>query len=269
MQRLPPHSSRICSSVECEWFPTSVSWPVSPLLRQQFDHRLPAGDSSAPFPRLKPLRLYDRPIWRHRRREGQWRGTIFQKNRIYYLMANLSSTLQGIAVRVYLPTLQLTLCNIHLPWALPLRRADLATVLSRLPTPPYILLVDFNNKYILWDGKFSDDRGTSVYDVCVDFDVILMKKSAHTFLCLRPAASSALDLPFRRTSWAVHFDLSVVHNLHRSDHYPLNSHMTTPSLTASGPAKWTNRRAEWAYVAHKSHGGRRSVPTHFPLGGGL
>jgi hypothetical protein len=123
------------------------------------------------------------------------RAATVVKDCIYCVPVSFRSPLQVIAVRVHLPTLHFTLCNIYLPPAVPVRQVDLANLLSQLP-PPYLFLGDFNARHILWGGNVTDDRDTLVYDVCAVFDLILLNTGAHTHVCLGSGATSALDLTF-------------------------------------------------------------------------
>jgi hypothetical protein len=99
-------------------------------------------------------------------KRARGRTAILVKDCIYCLPVSLRSPLQVIAVRVHLPSLCFTLCNIYLPLAIAVRRADLANVLSHLP-PPFILLGDFNAQDILWGTTVAENRGTSVYYIYI------------------------------------------------------------------------------------------------------
>jgi hypothetical protein len=76
-----------------------------------------------------------------------------------------------------------TLCNIYLPPAVLARQAEPANLLSHLALP-HIFLGDFNASHIILNGNFIDGGGTLVYNVCADFDLILLNTSAHMHLRL-------------------------------------------------------------------------------------
>jgi hypothetical protein len=154
--------------------------------------------------------------------------TIIVKDCIYCILVPLHSLLQLSAVHMHLPNLYFAVCNIYLSPAILLCPDNLTSLISQLP-PPFILLDDFNAKNILWGAVLSDKRGRSVYDVCAGFDLILLNTGAHMHLCLESGTSSALDHAFCSPGLAVHLDWSVLPDLHDSDHYPINLHISTPS----------------------------------------
>jgi exonuclease III len=170
---------------------------------------------------------------------------VLMKDCIYCLPVSFRSPLQVIAVPVHLPNLHFSLCDVNLPLVITARRADLANLLSQLP-PPFILLGDFNARHIHCDAALTDDRGTSDYDVCADFDLILLNTGAHTHLCMGSGASFAQDLAFCSPGVAVRLDWSGPPDLHGSDHYPVNTHTSTLSPVVSSPPKWITRLADWA-----------------------
>jgi hypothetical protein len=97
--------------------------------------------------------------------------------------------------------------------------------------------------------------------VYADFDLILLNTGAHTHLCLGPRASSALDLTFCSPGTAAHFDWSVLPDLHGSDHYRVNLHMTTPSPAVSSPAKCIIRRADWVGLSQSLRFENQNFPS--------
>jgi hypothetical protein len=78
------------------------------------------------------------------------------------------------------------------------------------------------------------------------FDLILLNTGAHTHLFLGSGTSSALNLAFCSPGLVVHLDWSILADLHGSDHYPVNLHISTPSPTVSRHPKWITKHADWA-----------------------
>jgi hypothetical protein len=182
------------------------------------------------------LRGYTTQRYDHTTGETASGGTaILVKDCIYCVPVKLSSPLQDIAMRVHLPTFHLTPCNIYLPPAVTVYRPDLANLL------PVTITIHpsrgFNARYILWGGNLTDDRGTLVHDVRADFDSTVLNIGAYTHLCLESGTSSALDRYFCSPGISLHSDWSFLPDLHGSDHYPVNLHMTTPSPTLSSTPK--------------------------------
>jgi hypothetical protein len=104
---------------------------------------------------------------------------------------------------------------------------------SQLP-PSFILLDDFNADNIIWVAVLADGRGRSVYYVCAGFNLILLNTGTHMLLCLGSGTPGL----------AVNLELSVLSDLHGTDHYPVNLHMSTSSPKVSRHPNWVTRRAD-------------------------
>jgi hypothetical protein len=126
------------------------------------------------------LRVYTTCRYDHSDGEIFGRGTaIIESDCICSISVRILCKLQLISVRVYLPNLRLLLCNMYLTQARRVCWVDLAILLSQL-APPFIPLGDFNAKHVLGVAALTDNRETSVFYVCADFNLLLLSTGAYT-----------------------------------------------------------------------------------------
>jgi hypothetical protein len=97
---------------------------------------------------------------------------------------------------------------------------------------------------------------------------VILNTGEHTHLFLGLAASSALDLTLRSPGIAVHFDRSVLPDLHQ-DFSTVDSVAEYFTITVLRAAAQYIPQSCTVLVAHPSRGGRSSVATQVALGGEL
>jgi hypothetical protein len=64
-------------------------------------------------------------------------------------------------------------------------------------------------------------------------------------LFLGSGTLSSLDIEFCSPSVAVHLEWSVLSDVHGSDHYPVNIHISVQSQIDSRHPNWIIKRADW------------------------
>ena len=76
---------------------------------------------------------------------------IFVRKEVPYISVNLNTTLQAVAVQLYLHK-KITLCSIYIPPDQKFTQLELENLIQQLPTP-FILSGDFNSHNEIWFDK--------------------------------------------------------------------------------------------------------------------
>jgi exonuclease III len=84
--------------------------------------------------------------------------SIYVKDDILCTKISLETTLEAIAVSLYLPTQKLTVCNVYLPPNATITVLELSMLIEQLPRP-FVLLGDFNAHNVIWGSNRTDTRG--------------------------------------------------------------------------------------------------------------
>jgi hypothetical protein len=144
---------------------------------------------------------------------------------------------QVIAVREHLPSLCFTACNIYLPPAVPVSLARLTNLYHNY----------FHHRRCVLPGMLKrvlsllTKRDNSFRYRCCDWFSSIKHRCTYTPLP-REGTLSALDLTFCSLGPAVQLEWSVIPNLHGSDHYAVNLHISTPPPVVPRRPNWINRR---------------------------
>ena len=151
---------------------------------------------------------------------------IFIRANIYCSKVNFNSSLEAVAITIFLQDQKITICNIYLPNSQRLQLADLVELKSQLPKP-FIILGDYNTHNPLCESKLTDPRGQIVGKFIDDINPNLLNKTQQTHFNASKGSESTVDLAVVSLSIAENFELIVADQLHDSDHFPLIINMLT------------------------------------------
>jgi exonuclease III len=104
---------------------------------------------------------------------------IYVKDDILCTKISLETTLEAIAVSLYLPTQKLTVCNVYLPPNATITVLELSKLIEQLPRP-FVLLGDFNAHNVIWGSNRTDTRGEMLESLMEDHNLVLLNSGANT-----------------------------------------------------------------------------------------
>jgi ribonuclease HI/endonuclease/exonuclease/phosphatase family metal-dependent hydrolase len=149
---------------------------------------------------------------------------IYVKDDILCTKISLETTLEAIAVSLYLPTQKLTVCNVYLPPNATITVLELSMLIEQLPRP-FVLLGDFNAHNVIWGSNRTDTRGEMLESLMEDYNLVLLNSGANTRLNAANGTFSAIDLTLCSPTLAPKTAWEVEPYLHSSDHYPIKLHL--------------------------------------------
>ena len=156
----------------------------------------------------------------------------------------LRTTLQAVAVRVFLDHRHFTLCSIYLPPGIALPRLELRQLVAELPSP-FLLLGDFNAHNTLWGCRGVDTRGRVLERFIQEELLSIFNTGTRTHFAMPSGATSALDLSLASPQLMPLFTWHVADDPMGSDHFPVwLTYQDNPSLGAR-PKRWNLRKADW------------------------
>ena len=141
----------------------------------------------------------------------------------------LQSTLPVVAVKVTMTHLSFIVCSLYLPPVQTLSATDLFASFSELPTP-FIIVGDFNAHNSLCGSSRTCQMGALPEQLLLANNLVLLNTREPTHICIAEDSTSSIDLALRSWSIARLLDCTVVRDLHGSDHFPINIHISTPRL---------------------------------------
>jgi hypothetical protein len=177
------------------------------------------------------------------------RTAILVKNYICCALVTFRSPFQIVAVRLHLPTLHITLCNIYLPSGAPVRWTGLSQLL-----PLYSLFGNVHANHILRAENVTDDRGTLFCDMC-RFRLNRLQHTCRYISLPEVVSPSALVFTICSPGVAVRSDWSVLPDLDGGDHNPDNLHIDYSIPNLVEPPKRNTRHADWDALGPGLYGG--------------
>ena len=142
----------------------------------------------------------------------------------------LRTTLQAVAVRVFLDHRHFTLCSIYLPPGSALPRLDLRQLVAELPSP-FLLLGDFNDHNTLWGCRGVDTRGRVLERFIQEELLSIFNIGTRTHFAMPSGSTSALDLSLATPQLMPLFTWHVADDQMGSDHFPVwLTYQDNPSL---------------------------------------
>ena len=166
------------------------------------------------------------------------------RNHVYSEQVPVTSNLQVICIKVILPTLQFTVCNIYIPPGQDITSEHLVNLFSQLP-PPYLVVGDLNAHNPLWGSSRICARGRIVERALDTFNLLLLNTGLPTHLCLASRSLSSIDLAFGSPSLGPVLDWTVLDDLYGSDHYPALIHINARVPSSIRPPSWNFKQADW------------------------
>ena len=140
-------------------------------------------------------------------------------NSIHSETVVLTTTLQAVAVKVFLPS-PLHICNIYLPPDSVVTQQSIDHLMDQLPRP-FLLAGDFNAHNPLWGSLTTNLKGTLVENTIRLRNVVLLNNGSNTHLTAATGSLSAIDLTLCSPSLALDTEWSVHDDLCGSDHFPI------------------------------------------------
>ena len=176
--------------------------------------------------------------------EGGHQGgsAILSRLDVPYTTISLNTTLQAVAVQIYLEKTY-TVCSIYLPPNEDIPRSRIESLLNELPRP-FLLLGDVNARHYLWGDTTRNRRGDIFHSLLEDDNIYLLNSGEPTHLHTQTGSLTAIDLSICSTEIAPDFTWEVGCSTRGSDHYPITIR-TIFSEPQQRPPKWCLHRADW------------------------
>jgi hypothetical protein len=149
---------------------------------------------------------------------------IYVKDDILCTKISLETTLEAIAVSLYLPTQKLTVCNVYLLPNATITVLELSMLIEQLPRP-FVLLGDFKAHNVIWGSNRTDTRGEMLESLMEDYNLVLLNSGANTRFNAANGTFSAIDLTLCNPTLAPKTAWEIEPYLHSSDHYPIKLHL--------------------------------------------
>lgn len=213
------------------------------------------------LPAHRPVRItsFQQPPARKDREDRTGGGVlILVRISLPYIILDLPSPLEVVAVKLFLPSGTVTICSLYLPpdYDNSILLAHLNSLLPLLP-PPFIICVDANAHHPSWGSLRADRRGRLVDGWVTDHQLHLLNTGDPTYLS-SSGSYSHIDLTICSAALSTTFSWEPSSDPFNSDHFPITitSSLSTPPLPT--PQRWQLHLADWT--------GFRStlaLPSHF------
>lgn len=166
------------------------------------------------------------------------------KSNIYAEHHPINTNLEIVAVNIWSPS-RITICNIYIPPDYQLNDADLANVVTQLPSP-FILVGDFNAHSRTWGSQKTFGRGKIIDQYLASSNMVLLNTGESTHLCSATGTFSNIDLSFSDPRTATSTYWHVLESLYDSDHFPISISLdkSVPRVPTS-LKRWRLNHADW------------------------
>ena len=193
------------------------------------------------------------------------------------ILVHDSVYLQEIALQSPLPVVAVRVTMTHLSFLFsvssscqPFSATDLFDLFSKFPTP-FIFVGDFSTHNSIWCSSRICQRGALFEILLLANNLVLLNSGKPTFICMATGstATSSIDLTLYSRSIASHLAWIIGSDLHRSDHFPVIIHISTPRSVLEHAPHWILARADWAkfrasiHLSDESFEDISSVTEHF------
>ena len=166
---------------------------------------------------------------------------IFVRRDVPYLLVNLNTDLQAIAVQVNLHR-KFTFCSIYIsPTEERPTQVELQNLINQLPAP-FILMGDMNAHNTLWYDNKIDREGQIIENIILENNLLLLDGNKFTFC--RGASRSHIDLTLVSPELAADFEWDTYDDQCSSDHVPVIL-KTKNKFSVEGRPKWNFDKADW------------------------
>lgn len=192
---------------------------------------------------VRPPTGYSIEISNRVRDDGHERGAaIIVNNKINYEHVPLNTTLQAVAVRVWLEKWY-TVCSIYLPHV-PVTKQSVSHLIDQLD-PPFLILGDMNAHSPIWGGSTRNDRGQVFEELLLERNISLMNDCLPTHYYLQTGTLSTIDVSICSSDCILDFNYSVINDLHDSDHYPIRLILNSDPISTEKPSRFNTDKADW------------------------
>ena len=157
----------------------------------------------------------------------------------------LPAGLEATAVKVHLPSHNLTICSVYIPpdFLADQIKTSLTALSNSLPTP-FLICGDYNGHHQSWGSPYTDARGREIDDWMETSQLALLNTGEPTRLGPQ-GTYSHIDLSIASCSIAPSLSWSVHHDPYHSDHFPLVIKSGLPVHPLTKPQRWNLTKANW------------------------
>ena len=171
------------------------------------------------------------------------RGTIILVHKsINYDIININTTLQAVAVKIYLDKVY-TVCSIYLPH-IQVTVNELSIILDQL-NAPFFFLGDMNARSPLWGESFTCPKGRIFETLVNNYDISILNDGNPTHFHIQTGSTSTIDLSLCSSDILPTLDYSISDSLYDSDHYPIMIETNIDCNNFNRPIRYDTSRADW------------------------
>ncbi len=142
--------------------------------------------------------------------------------------------LQTVCVRVYLPSLSLTVCNIYIPPRQTVSVDDLLSLINQLPTP-FLVVGDVNAHSPLWGSSRTCQRGAILESVIDTMNLAILNTGEPTHFAVATNSSTAIDVALCSSSLATAMRWTILEDLYEATITPRLSTLIIFAVVVHGP----------------------------------
>ena len=175
-------------------------------------------------------------------------SALYVSNTLFHHQINLDTTLNVVAIKVKIAQLDLTVLSVYLSPSSQISPDLIFELFSQISTP-CLILGDFNARHITWGCTNNNTRGTQLYNIMNDLNLIHINNLLPTCTQVRngQASHSVIDLAITNPRIATLFTQYIADDTLFSDHFPIHYQLEVPSGQANFNflPRWNFRKADW------------------------
>ena len=170
---------------------------------------------------------------------------------------DLNTELEAVACKVYFKNFSINICNVYFNNEANINNITLTNLINAIPSPK-LILGDVNAKHPLWGSPTSDQRGITIRDTIIDYNMTVLNDGSHTYYNAKQNIMSHLDITICTNNVSHKFSWKTYIDKFTSDHYPIFIKYNMSELYTSKPRKWKYQEANWRMYKNNV-----SLPNYF------
>ena len=146
-------------------------------------------------------------------------GAVLLRIRSSFYRINLPSMpgIEVVACEIKIKGKDLCIASVYIPPRASVGQRQLSDIIELLPEPR-LVLGDFNSHGSAWGSLYNDNRSTSIYNLCDDFNMTVLNNKDMTRIPRSPARASVLDVSLCSNSLRLDCTWKVISDPHDSYH---------------------------------------------------